>query len=358
MAIVLNKINPVTVPDATVDINWCRTSRLGYKVRKGGVFLYDPSSIKAKQNWFELLVKNIWKYRAIYMLLLPGLIWYIIFSYIPMAGLSLAFKSFKANLGIIGSPWVGFNNYELVFRDVAFWSAIGRTLVINLGRLIFQFPAPILLALMLNELRIKKYKRVLQSIYTFPHFLSWVIVASIMTNVLSFDGVLNGIIKLVSGQTISFLGNPTLFQPLLYLTEIWKSAGFASIIYLAAISGIDYDQYEAADIDGASRMQKILHVTMPNILPTITVMFILMTGNIMTAGFDQIFNLNNTAVKKVSEILDMYIYRITFQSSVDFSFSSAVSLFRSIINFILLLLADRGAKLMGGDGLFGRSNQG
>ncbi|MDL2233928.1 ABC transporter permease subunit [Ruminococcaceae bacterium OttesenSCG-928-L11] len=298
------------------------------------------------------LGSQIWKHRAVYTLLLPGLVWYFIFAYMPMGGLSLAFKSYKANLGIWASPWVGFENYRYVFRDPAFWGSIQRTLIINLGRLVFQFPAPVLIALMLNEVRVGRYKKVLQSLYTFPHFLSWVIVASIMTNLLSYDGIVNGLLGQM-GSSVNFLGNAKIFQPMLYITEIWKSSGYSAIIYLAAISGIDVDQYEAAEIDGASRMQRIFRITLPNILPTITIMFILMTGNLMSTGFDQIFNLSNAAVKEVSETLDMYIYRITFQSSSDFSFSTAVSLFRSLINMILLVLADRGSRLMGGNGLFG-----
>lgn len=302
---------------------------------------------------FRHLMESVWKHRMIYTLLIPGLIWYLIFAYGPMGGLTLAFKTYKARLGVWGSPWAGLENYVYVFRDPAFLKSVFRTLNINFGRMLVQFPMPILLALMLNELRMNRYKKMMQTVLTFPHFLSWVVVASILTNVLAYDGLLNGIIKLMGGDTISFLGNAKIFQPMLYVTEVWKSAGWSAIIYLAAITGIDQDQYEAAEIDGASRLQSIRHITLPNIMPTVVVMFILAMGNIMSAGFDQIFNLSNAAVRDVSETLDMYIYRITFQSAPDFSFSMAVSLFRSVINMLLLLLADRGAKLMGGDGLLG-----
>ncbi len=299
------------------------------------------------------LGKEIWKFRAIYALLLPGLLWYFIFAYLPMGGLSLAFKSYKANLGIWGSPWIGLGNYEYVFRDAAFWQSIWKTIYINIGRMVFQFPAPIILALIINEFRMKRYKRVLQTIYTFPHFLSWIIVASIATNVLSLDGMVNQVVMAFGGEPVSFLGNPNSFIPLLYITDRWKYAGSGSIIYLAAISGIDTDQYEAADIDGATRWQKLVHITLPSILPTIIIMFIMTTGTMMSMGFDQIFNMSNAAVKDSVEVLDMYIYRITFQSAADFSFSTAVSLFRSIVNMLFLIVADRGSKLMGGGGLFG-----
>jgi putative aldouronate transport system permease protein len=308
--------------------------------------------MKISLKWHGI-ARDIWKNRVIYTLLIPGVIWYIIFAYFPMGGLSLAFKTFKANLGIWRSPWAGFQNYEFVFRDAAFWRAVWKTVYINLGRMVFQFPAPIILALLINEFKMKRYKRVLQTIFTFPHFFSWIIVASIVTNVLAIDGMVNQAITLFGGKPVSFLGSRGLFVPLLYLTDIWKFAGYGSIIYLAAISGIDLEQYEAAEIDGASRFQQLFHVTLPNIMPTIVVMFILTTGNLMTLGFDQIFNLSNAATKDVAEVLDMYIYRITFQSAADFSFSTAVSLFRSIINMGLLLTANKLAKMAGGSGLIG-----
>lgn len=311
-----------------------------------------PTAISDKP-WHKRLLSSIWKNRAVYLLLLPGLAWYVIFAYVPMGGLSLAFKTYNAKIGILGSPWAGLQNYKYVFRDPTFWASIWRTLQINLGRLLFCFPAPILISLMLNEFRAGKYKKVLQSVFTFPHFLSWIIVSSILTNILAFDGLVNSAIGLFGGETVSFLGSEQLFQPMLYITDIWKSAGYSAIIYLAAISGIDMDQYEAAEIDGAGRMQRMWHITLPNIMPTVIIMFILMTGNLMSAGFDQVFNISNSATKNVAEILDMYIYRVTFQSATDFSFSAAVSLFRSVINMVLLVIADRGSRLMGGNGLFG-----
>lgn len=299
------------------------------------------------------LKQRIWKNRMIYTLLIPGLIWYIIFAYGPMGGLMLAFKEYKASLGILKSPWIGLENYTYVFRDTAFWKSVWRTLYINLGRMIFVFPVPVLLALLMNELRFIKFKKFIQTILTFPHFLSWVVVASIMINILSYDGLVNNILKVLGFSTVNFLGNPPGFIPLLYISAIWKSAGWDAIIYLAAISGIDMDQYEAAEIDGAGRLKKMFYITLPNIMPTIAVMFVLAMGGLMSTGFDQIFNLSNAAVRDVAETLDVYIYRITFQSSPDFGFSTAVSLFRSVINTILLLLADKGAKMLGSDGLLG-----
>lgn len=298
------------------------------------------------------VLRNILRYRAIYLLLLPGLVWYIMFAVAPLSGLVLAFKTYKANLGIWGSPWTGLNNFRLLFHDVNFLSAVSRTLTINIGRLIISFPFPIILALLLNELRLKGIKKPLQTIYSMPHFLSWVIIASIVNSVLSYDGLVNSVLHLLGLPNFNFIGNKSAFLPLLYVTDIWRAVGWNAIIYMAAISDIDTEQYEAADIDGATRWQKVFKVTLPNIMPAIIVMFVLATGNIMTAGFNQVFNLSNAAVRDVAETLDMYIYRITFQSTPNFGYSMSVTLFRSVVNLALLLAADRGAKLLGGSGLF------
>jgi putative aldouronate transport system permease protein len=301
----------------------------------------------------ESLRSQIWKNRGAYLLILPGLIWYIIFAYLPMYGLTLAFKTYRASLGLFRSPWVGFLNYANVFRDATFFQSILRTLQINLGRLVFIFPVPIILALIINEVRLGRFKKVLQVTYTFPNFLSWVIVASILTNVLNQTGLVNSVIALLGGQKINFLGSVPGFLPLIYLSEIWKSCGWGAIIYLAAISGIDAEQYEAAEIDGASRLQRIWHITLPCIRGTLLVMLILQVGSMMASGFDQLFNLSNAATMRAAETLDMYIYRITFRSASDFSFSSAISLMRSIINFILLITADRLSKAAAGTGIIG-----
>ncbi|WP_018975512.1 ABC transporter permease [Saccharibacillus kuerlensis] len=307
---------------------------------------------KGEESKFKRLFVEIWKYRMTYTLLIPGLIWLFLFAYLPMGGLSLAFKEYRANDGIWSSEWIGMENFKYVFRDPAFADAVWRTLYINIIKLFITFPFPILLALLLNELRMRRYKKALQTAFTFPHFLSWIIVSGIIINVLAYDGLVNSFLALFGFSTINFLGSEQNFYPMIILTDIWKSTGWGAIVFMAAISGIDQEQYEAAQIDGATRLQQMFRVTLPNIMPTVTIMFILSVGGLMSSGFDQIFNLANAATQNVSQVLDVYIYRITFQSSTDFSFSTAVSLFRSIVNMILLLLADRAAKWMGGDGLF------
>lgn len=288
----------------------------------------------------------------IYLIILLPIVWYVVFSYLPLAGLQLAFKKYMPRSGIWGSPWIGLTNFQNVFVDPAFMRSIWRTLSINILRLVFVFPVPIILALLLNEMRGRRYKGLLQTVMTFPNFLSWVIVSSILTNVLASDGLVNSLLRLLGVSNVNFLGSEDLFQPMLYLTDIWKSSGWSMIVYLAAISGIDQEQYEASEIDGANHWQKLMHITIPNLMPTIVIMFILATGSLMSAGFDQIFNLSNSATKNVAETLDMYIYRLTFQSAPNYGLSTAISLMRSLVNMALLLLADRGAKLMGGSGLF------
>ncbi len=307
-----------------------------------------------KKPTFKKTMKEVARFKGVYLIMLPAIIWYILFSYVPMAGLSLAFKSYKAKLGIWGSPFTGFSHFEKLFQDPRFIDSVIRTLKINGGRLILTFPCAIILALLLNELRVGRLKKVLQVTFTFPHFLSWVIIASIITNVLSFDGIVNSAIDLLGGEYVNFIGNAKLFVPLVYITEVWKGAGWSSIIYMAAIAGIDQEQFEAADIDGASRWDKVWRITLPSILPTIIIMFILAAGNVMTKGFDQIFNMNNAAVQKVSQTLDMYIYNVTFNAKkTDFGYSTAISMFRSVVNLIFLIAANTITKKLGGNGLMG-----
>lgn len=257
-----------------------------------------------------------------------------------------------ARLGIWGSPWVGLANFERMFISPDAIRAIRNTLVISLGRLMFQFPVPILLALLINEMSGTKLKRVYQTVLTFPHFLSWVIVAAILNNFLSNTGALNSVITDLGGENVNFLTNSSIFRPILYITANWKEMGYSSIIYLAAIASVDPSLHEAATVDGAGRLRRIWHVTLPGIRQTIIVLFIMQVGKVMNAGFDQIFYMYNPAVKGVSDIIDTYVYSITFLATPSYSFSAAVGMFKSVINFILLILADKLIKLFGGTGMF------
>lgn len=309
---------------------------------------------KTEKRGFKKTLKLMARYKGVYLIMLPGLIWYFMFSYVPMAGLTMAFKTYKAKLGIFGSPWAGFTHFERMINDRKFLSSVLTTLKINGGRLLITFWFAIILALLLNEVRLGKSKRFFQVIFTFPNFLSWIVIASIITNVLSYDGIVNTAIEKMGGSYVNFIGNEKLFIPLVYITEIWKSSGWGSIIYMAAIAGIDQEQFEAAEIDGANRWQKMTHITIPSILPTITIMFILAAGNVMTKGFNQVFAMTNDAVKNVSETLDMHIYNVTFNArTTNFGYSTALSLFRSVINLLFLWVTNTISKKMGGNGLMG-----
>lgn len=298
------------------------------------------------------LLLRIYEARYLYLLLLPLIAYLVVFKYMPMMGLQIAFKKYSAKLGIWHSKWIGLDNFKRIFIMPDAKRAIVNTLIISLERLVFQFPVPIIIALLINEMPGVKVKRVYQTILTFPHFLSWVIVASIMNNFLSNTGALNTMIKKLGGEPISFLTNQRLFRPILYLTANWKGMGYSAIIYIAAIAGIDPTLYEAAIVDGAGRLRRIWSVTLPCLSSTIIILFIMQVGNIMNAGFDQTFNMMNSAVKPVAEILDTYVYNITFQATPSYGFSTAVGMFKAVINLVMLITADRVVKLLGGGGMF------
>lgn len=293
--------------------------------------------------------KNIWTY----LFLIPGIISLLIFSYWPMYGLTLAFKDFRIDAGILGSPWADpiLKNFMLVMKDYKFWDAFFNTFRMGLFYIITSFPAPIILALLLNELGGKRYKRVLQTVFTFPNFLSWVVIGGLFVSLLSSEGFVNTLLGLMGLHKIDALTNASLTRPMLYISNIWKSAGWSSIIYMAAIAGINPELYEAADVDGANRFHKILYITWPGIKSTAVILLILAFGGIMNNGFDQILNMVNPTVQDAAEVMDTYIYRRTFQSVPNYGFSTAMGLGKSVINFIFLLSANKFAKVMGEGGI-------
>lgn len=297
-------------------------------------------------NRFSLEFK---KYKYIYLLLLPMVLYLILFKYKPMYGLILSFKKFNFSLGIFKSHFIGFDNFRDVFRNPMFWTAFKNTLIISFMQLLISFPIPIVIALLINEVRNNKQKRILQTIYTFPHFLSWIIISGMLLNFFGSGGVLNVILSGLGLEKISILTNKDTFRIFLVLTESWKEAGWGTIIYLAAISGIDPQLYEAAELDGAGRWGKMRHITFASILSTIIVLFILKLGTIMQAGgagFNQIVNLYNPVVYDVADIIDTFIYRRTFDGGITYGVSTAVGLFKSLINFILLFSGNMAIRKM------------
>lgn len=286
---------------------------------------------------------------------LPAFIMYILFTYIPIYGIQLAFKDLNFAKGITGSPWTsmhGFKHFHDLMSNSEFVKAFSNTLVISLQRIVIQFPVPIVLALLINEIRGKRFRRIVQTVFTFPHFLSWVVVTGIFFNLLSDAGVLNEIIVALGGQKVHLLTQPSTFRALLYATDIWKEAGWGTIIYLAAISGINSELYEAAIVDGAKRFQLTRYITWPAIVSVIGVMLVLALSNIMNAGFDQIFNMYNAAVYDKVDIIDTYIYRRTFVTGLDFASSTAIGLFKSVINFIMLYAGNIIVRKATGKGIY------
>lgn len=303
--------------------------------------------------------KALWRrmaeYKYFYLLVFPLLVYYIVFEYVPLYGLILAFKEFNFAKGIWGSEWVGLANFEEIFKLDDFWIAFRNTIIIAIGRLIFEFPVPIMIALLLNEVRKAGMKKFYQVVYTFPHFLSWIIISGILVNFLGNFGVLNQLLELFGMEKVSLLVDPSSFRGLIFSSSLWKDMGWGTIIYLAAIAGINPSLYEAASIDGASRFQQMLHITWPSLKSTVMILFILNIGGMMSSGgggFDQIFNLYNPAVYEKADILDTYVYRRTFSVGLSYGTSTAVGLFKSVINFILLVGANRMAKRLGQEGIY------
>lgn len=300
-----------------------------------------------------------------YVLLIPAFLVILLFTYAPMGGLVLAFKQFKFNTPslwgevpiirfygqIANMKWVGLKWFENLFAKPDFWQAFRNTLVISFGRLLLEFPMPIILALLMNEMHHPRLKRVYQTLYTFPHFLSWVLVASLINMLFTSNGTINQIIVAMGGTPANFLTNVNTILPMLFTTSIWKGMGWGSIIYMATISSIDPTLYEAATIDGANRWESCLHITWPSIRPTVVIMLIMQCGQILNAGFDQVFNLYNEITLPVADIFDTFIYRYAFQKGQNFSLTVAAGLFKSVCNFALLLAANGIAKLCGEDGL-------
>ncbi|RAV14823.1 ABC transporter permease [Paenibacillus contaminans] len=284
--------------------------------------------------------KEIWKNRHYYILLLPALLFFILFHYVPMAGIILAFKDFSYAKGIFGSEWVGLEHFNRLFGSNSFYEVLANTLIISFYRLAFVFVAPIIFAMLLNELRNVKFKRTVQTISYLPHFISWVVLGGIVMELLSpTRGIVNYFIQLFGFEPIYFLSSSEHFRSVLIVSDIWQSVGWGSIIYLAAIAGINPDQYESASIDGATRWQMAVKITIPSILPTIVILFIFQLGGIMHAGFDQIFNLYNPSVYKVADIIDTYVYRIGLVN-LEYDYTTAVGLFKNVVGFILVILAN------------------
>lgn len=296
--------------------------------------------------------KSVFKSWRLYVMLAPVIVYFIVFHYWPMYGVQLAFKDFIATKGITGSPWVGFKHFERFFDSYYFWRLIKNTLGIGLYELAVGFPVPIILALMINEVRHNFYKRLIQTVTYMPHFLSTVVmVGMIMIFLAPETGIVSLIIQLFGGEPISFMTEPEWFKTIFVMSGVWQQMGWSSIIYLAALSGIDPQLHEAARVDGASRLQRIWHINIPGIMPTIIILLILKAGSILGVGFEKAFLMQNSLNMESSDVISTFVYRSGIMEA-QYSFATAVDLFNSIINLILLVTVNFIARRAGGSSLW------
>lgn len=300
-----------------------------------------------KKKWADIK-----KNRALYLMILPGLLYFLVFKYAPMGGLIIAFQDYQPWLGILGSPFVGLKHFIRLFTEDTFVLLMKNTLIIFGMNILFSFPFPILLAVLLNELRSEKLKRAIQTVIYLPHFMSWVIVVSIFYVLLTTEGgVINNILVANGGEKVSFLTNPNWLRPMYIFQQIWKGAGWGTIVYLAAITNVDEQLYEAADMDGANRLRKMWHITLPAIRPTIITLLILKIGDVLELGFEHMFLLMNSMNRSVAQIFDTFVYTAGIQNG-QLSYSTAVGLFKGIVGLILVMAANWLAKKFGEEGVY------
>lgn len=286
-------------------------------------------------------------HKWLYLFLVPGFLYLLVFKYIPMLGIVIAFKDFSLVRGIWASPWVGFENFEYLFQSADFYKVLSNSLILSFYLILFGFPAPIVLAVMLNEVRHLMFKRISQTVLYLPHFISWVVLAGMIINFLSpSTGPVNYLIKGMGFEAVPFLLKPEYFRSILVSAEIWKGVGWGTIIYLAAMTGIDPSLYESAMLDGASRFQQIRYITIPGIATTITVLLVLQMGHVLDNGFEQVFLLYNPSTYNVADVFETYTYRIGLIDG-RLSFASAVGLFKAAVGLIMVLLANRAARFFG-----------
>ncbi|MEC0311004.1 ABC transporter permease subunit [Paenibacillus lautus] len=292
-----------------------------------------------RQSFKSRFIRDFVMNKYLYIMMIPVIGYYLIFHYGPMYGAIIAFKDYSPMKGILESNWVGLKHFEEFFNSYYFLRVLKNTILISLYTLIFEFPAPIILALLINEVRKKKFKRVVQTITYMPYFISLVVICGIITDFTNADGLINRLFMLLGYDGQAMLQKPELFRPIYVLSEIWQRIGWESIIYIAALMSIDLEQYEAARMDGASRIKQMFYITLPGLLPVITIMFILRMGNMLNVGFEKIILLYNPVTYETADVISSFVYR---KGLLEFgwSYSSAVGLFNSVINLVLLISAN------------------
>lgn len=289
-----------------------------------------------KKSFGVRLKEDIVRNRVLYIMVLPVLIYYILFAYLPMYGITIAFQDYDPALGYTGSPWVGLQNFKDFFKSVYFLRILKNTLHISLASIIFGFPAPIILALLINEVTSKKYMKTVQTITYLPHFISLVVVCGIIKSFTGTNGIITQIVSKFTNDSTSLLMKPNAFVPVYIISEIWQGIGWGSIIYIAALAGVDTQLYEAASLDGCGRLRQVLHVSIPGILPTIVIMLILRMGSMLNVGYEKIILLYNPSTYETADVISTFTYRKGLQE-FEWSYGSAVGLFNSAVNVIFLL---------------------
>ncbi|WP_156762157.1 ABC transporter permease [Microbacterium karelineae] len=308
-----------------------------------------PTSHPRGKGWRH---SYVWRHRTLYLMIVPGIVYFLIFKYLPMGGLVMAFQDFTPYLGVFGSPWVGFEHFVRFFTEDTFLLLLGNTVTVSLLLLLFAFPIPIVLALLLNEVRTKVFQRTVQTVIYLPHFMSWVIVVSLFYVLFTTDGgSINNVIESLGGEPIAFLTDPAWLRPMYVAQEVWKTAGWGTIVYLAAMTAVDMQLYEAAEIDGAGRWRQTWHITLPAIRPTIIVMFILSIGDFLELGFEHMFLVLNSLNREVGEIFDTYVYVTGIQNG-QMSYAAAVGLFKGLVGLLLVIMANKMAKRFGEEGVY------
>ncbi len=304
-----------------------------------------------EKTFRQRIKKDLKMYGSLYLLMLPIIIWFILFHYLPMYGVTIAFQDYRPALGFSGSDWVGFKHFERFFSLPVFWQLLRNTLRISLTSLVFGFPAPILLALLLNELKSAKLGKVIQNCTYIPHFISMVVACSIIRLFTADTGVIGSLYNSITGASGNMLNDADNFIPIYIISNIWKECGWGSIIYLAALTGIDQSLYEAAEVDGAGKLRKLIHITLPGIVPTIVIMLIMRMGSILSVGYEKILLLENSMTQEVSEVISVYNYRLGLVNQ-QWSYSAAVGLFNTIINLIFVRTANVISRKVNGYGLW------
>ena len=306
---------------------------------------------KQEEAFAVRLKKDFIRYRYIYLMLLPVVIYYAVFCYGPMSKIVIAFQNFKPALGISGSKWVGMKYFIDFFTGPYAWRLIRNTLLLNILQIILAFPVPIILALLINEIQCRPYKKLVQTVSYMPHFISLVVMCSLLLTFSRSDGIFNDFLALFGVERSNLMANAKLFRPMYVLSGIWQEAGWGSIIYLATLSTIDPGLYEAATIDGASRFQRMLYVSFPGLVPIIIVQLIMRVGNILTMGFEKVFLLYNPLTYDTADIISTYIYRQGLELT-NYSYGTAVGLFKSAVNLLFLVLANRLSRKATGESLW------